>query len=399
MNSQYSKFSHPKISNEIKDSVQNQLIEDISIYDNGGIYERLEGEFKKKFNVENAIAVNSGTTALFSMFYGAGIAHGDEVIVPSYTFFATCTPLHQLGAELKFADCGDNGNVDPKAVEALITSKTKAVVVTHMWGIPCDMDELMDICKRHNLLLLEDSSHAHGATWDGKMIGSFSDGSAWSFQGKKILTSGEGGFFATKHRRVYERAVLVGHFNKRAKKEVHDKDLKDFAITGTGLNLRMHPLGAAVVMPQMAHFEQMMEEKRETAMLMKKGIEAIDGLKVARIPDKANPAWYALPVMFDESKFTVDLHKFVKKLNELGAVEADVPGSTCPIHGYFLFHSPHKISQDYSEKLRVEEDHFVNAIKFHNSMFKLDVWYGEERYGFIDNYLSIINSVAELYRK
>ncbi|OOE96274.1 hypothetical protein BZG78_14235 [Salinivibrio sp. MA351] len=383
----------------MKDSVQSQLLEDISIYDNGGIYERLEGEFKKKFNVENAIAVNSGTTALFSMFYGAGIAHGDEVIVPSYTFFATCAPLHQLGAELKFADCGDNGNIDPKAVEALITSKTKAVVVTHMWGIPCDMDELINICKRHNLLLLEDSSHAHGATWDGKMIGSFSDGSAWSFQGKKILTSGEGGFFATKHRRVYERAVLVGHFNKRAKKEVHDEDLKDFAITGTGLNLRMHPLGAAVVMPQMAHFEQMMEEKRETALLMKKGIEAIEGLKVARIPDKANPAWYALPVMFDETKFTVDLHGFVNKLNELGAVEADIPGSTCPINGYFLFHSPHKISQDYFEKVRVEKHDFENAIKFHNSMFKLDVWYGEERYGFIDNYLSIINSVAELYRK
>lgn len=98
MHSQYSTFSHPKISNEIKDSVQNQLLEDISIYDNGGIYERLEGEFKKKFNVENAIAVNSGTTALFSMFYGAGIAHGDEVIVPSYTFFVNlCTSSSTWG--------------------------------------------------------------------------------------------------------------------------------------------------------------------------------------------------------------------------------------------------------------------------------------------------------------
>lgn len=92
MNSNYSKFLHPKISDEIKESVQNQLIEDISIYDNGGIYERVENEFKKKFNVENAVAVNSGTTALFSMFYGAGITHGDEVIVPSYTFCNLCAP-------------------------------------------------------------------------------------------------------------------------------------------------------------------------------------------------------------------------------------------------------------------------------------------------------------------
>lgn len=98
------------------------------------------------------------------------------------------------------------------------------------------------------------------------------------------------------------------------KKEVHNEDLKDFAITGTGLNLRMHPLGAAIVMPQMAHFGQIMEEKRETAMLMKKGIESINGLKIVRIPDKANPAWYALPIIFDKTQFTIELHDFVKKI-------------------------------------------------------------------------------------
>ena len=161
----------------------------------------------------------------------------------------------------------------------------------------------------------------------------------------------------------------------------------------------MHPLGAAVVMPQMAHFTQMMQEKRETAQLMKEGIERIDGLKIARIPEKANPAWYAMPVMFDASKFTIGLHEFVDKLIEAGAVEADIPGSTCPINGYFLFHSPHKISRNYDEKERVEEAHFENAIKFHNSMFKLDIWYGEDRFNFIDNYLSIISGVAAKYRK
>ncbi|WP_129939864.1 hypothetical protein [Serratia proteamaculans] len=80
-------------------------------------------------------------------------------------------------------------------------------------------------------------------------------------------------------------------------------------------------------------------------------------------------------------------------------LEVDIPGSTYPINGCFLFHSPHKISQDYFEKVRVGKHNFENAIKFHNSMFKLDSWFGEERYGFISNYLSIVNSVAELYGK
>lgn len=395
----YNKFTHPKIDDEIIASVLHQLHEDISIYDNGGIYSRLEGRFKQIFNVENAIAVNSGTTALFSMFYGAGIGLGDEVIVPSYTFFATCSPLHQLGAEIKFADCTENGNICPVSVEALITAKTKAVVITHMWGIPCDMDALINLCKKNNILLLEDCSHAHGATWHGKMVGSFSDGAAWSFQGKKILTSGEGGFYSTKHRYAYERAVLLGHFNKRAKKEVTDEALRDFSITGTGLNLRMHPLGAAIVLPQMDTFEQVMKEKRETAAILKQGLEEIRGLKVANVPEQANPAWYAMPVIFDKECFSIGLHQFVDALNQAGAVEADVPGSTCPLLHYALFNNPEKISKNYLEKNRIDERNFLNAINFHNSMFKLDVWYGPDRYKFIDNYLSIISSVAKRYHK
>ena len=392
---EYTKFNHPVIDDTILSSVRRQLEEDISIYDNGGIYSRLESRFKEIFSVNNAVAVNSGTTALYSMYYGAEIGAGDEVIVPSYTFFATCSPLHQLGAELRFADCEDNGNISPQKVEALVTSKTKAVVVTHMWGIPCDMDALLDICERHNILLLEDSSHAHGATWDGKVIGSFSDGSAWSFQGKKILTSGEGGFFATRHRKMYERAILVGHFNKRAKLEVKLNGLKQFATTGTGLNFRMHPLGAAVVLPQFDRFELMMAEKRETAAILKAELESIPGLRVARVPPKANPAWYAMPVIFDPQAFRVPLQEFVAALNAAGAVEADIPGSTCPLNNYELFQSPEEISSLYAAAPRIDPCNFTAAIAFHNSMFKLDIWYGPDRFRFIDSYVKIIREVAK----
>ncbi|MDB6372558.1 DegT/DnrJ/EryC1/StrS family aminotransferase [Photorhabdus bodei] len=181
--------------------------------------------------------------------------------------------------------------------------------------------------------------------------------------------------------------------------EVHTDNLKEFAITGTGLNLRMHPLGAAVVLPQMDKFHQMMEEKRETARILKHEIEKINGLKITRIPKKADPAWYAMPIMFDKSKFTVGLHEFVDALTKAGAVEADIPGSTCPIHNYSLFHSPERISKNYEKKDRVLPENFKNAIKFHNSMFKLDIWYGPERQYFIDNYLAIITSTTERLRK
>ena len=392
---QYTRFKHPQIDETLVSSVTAQLQEAISIYDNGGAYARVEGMFKRIFGVEHALAVNSGTTALLSMFYGAGLGPGDEVIVPSYTFFATCSPLIQLGARLRFADCGDNGNVDPASVAALLTPRTKAVVVTHMWGIPCDMDALLALRDETPFLLLEDSSHAHGATWDGKMVGSFSDGSAWSFQGKKILTAGEGGFFATPHRSFFERAVLLGHFNRRAKQEVLDPHLADYATTGTGLNLRMHPLAAALLLPQMQVFDRMMREKREVAAALKAELEAIGGLEVVRVPQKADPAWYALPVRFDPARFRVPLLEFVAALNEAGAVEADVPGSTCPLNRYALFRAPSGISRLHGDDFELRPEHFAGAEAFAGSMFKLDVWYGPERFNYVDTYVSIIRAVAK----
>jgi dTDP-4-amino-4,6-dideoxygalactose transaminase len=94
------------------------------------------------------------------------------MIVPNYTFFATATPLFILGAIPVLVDCQlKDGNIDPIKIEAAITSKTKAVIITHMWGIPCDMEEISLICKKHNILLLEDCSHAHGALYDDAVVG------------------------------------------------------------------------------------------------------------------------------------------------------------------------------------------------------------------------------------
>jgi len=153
--------THPIINKEIESSVKKQLHEDISIYDNGGIYKEVEAKLKELFPRKYILTTCNGTSALYTMFFGANIQRGDEVIVPAYTFFATASPLFQLGALPILADCGENGNIDPISIEKKITKNTKAVVVTHMWGIPCDMENISRLCKKHNILLLEDCSHAH----------------------------------------------------------------------------------------------------------------------------------------------------------------------------------------------------------------------------------------------
>lgn len=168
-----------------------------------------------------------------------------------------------LGVKPIFVDASpETGNIDSSKIARAITSKTKAIIVTHMWGVPCEMEEISDICRKNGIILLEgkhwlftcdmchgwihaliDCSHSHGASINGKKTGTFGDGAAWSIQGDKVLSGGEGGVSLTPYSEVYYRQLLHGHYNKRCKSEIpKDHPLQDFSITGAGLKNRAHPL-------------------------------------------------------------------------------------------------------------------------------------------------------------
>tara|TARA_B100000745_G_scaffold290137_1_gene228797 strand:+ start:968 stop:2200 length:1233 start_codon:yes stop_codon:yes gene_type:complete len=400
---QYQYFEHPQIDTDIRVSVLRQLEEDISIYDNGGIYKKLENALAKLFPAKYLLTVSNGTNALYSMFFGSNIGYKDEVIVPAYTFFATATPLFQLGAVPILCDSEENGNISAKDVEKLITPKTKAVVITHMWGIPCDMDSLSKVCKKHNILLLEDCSHAHGAAYKNHVVGThYSDAAAWSMQGKKLITAGEGGLLATNNKEIFERAVLLGHFNKRAKKEITLDIHKPFTITGFGGNLRIHPLGAAVLLPQLPKFKKQLRERRETAKMLNNAIEKLTGLSNVKTPKSSLPAWYAFPFLFDESKFSVSKDEFVEYLNDIGAIEADIPGSTCPMDKYEIFKKPWLLSKLYSEQKKCfadQEFNFPNAHLFHKKLIKLPTWYGENRKEYAKYYIQALEHTVYKFKK
>jgi len=393
-------YEHPIISDEMVDSVTRQLFDDISLYDNGGIYREVEDALKKLFQVPYGLTVCNGTSALFSMYYGAGIGHGDEVIVPAYTFFATASPLFLLGAVPVLVDCDESGNIDTELVSEKVTSRTKAIVITHMWGIPGKMERLAAVAKDHGLLLLEDASHAHGATYDGRVIGSFSDGAAWSLQGKKLLTAGEGGFFATKHQAFFERAVLLGHFNKRAKKDVSLPEFTDFTVTGLGGNLRMHPLGAAVLRPQLARFTEQLQQRRETAALLTEAIARTDGLENVPVPENVNPAWYAFNFFFDPDAFRVSREDFVDLLVAEGGVEFDIPGSTCPLNRHPLFTRPADVLPSYRElQHRFDLGEYPAAEAFHGRIIKLPTWHGENYMEYARCHADLLEECAARVRK
>ncbi len=177
---------------------------------NSGLNEtaKCEKNMRDIWGVKRALLVTSGKGALISSLVGMGIGPGDEVIVPAYTYIATAIAVLATGAIPVIADINETLTLDPVDFEAKITERTKAVIPVHIMGFPCNMDEIMRIAKKHNILVLEDSCQADGGSYKGKRLGSIGDAGALSFNFFKIITAGEGGAVLTNNSTLYERALI-----------------------------------------------------------------------------------------------------------------------------------------------------------------------------------------------
>ena len=221
-------------------------------------------EFEKKYAEElgrkYGLAYHNGTAAILGGMYGLGIGVGHEVIAPSITYWASVVQAYTLGATPVFADVDpDTICIDPKDIEHRITPRTRAIVVVHYASMPADMDAIMRIAAKHNLKVLEDCSHAHGALYKGKEVGTFGDAAAFSLMTGKALAVGEGGILFTDDRRVYERALLFGHYIRHD--EITLEELRPFAgLPCGGFKHRMHQFSSAFGLVQLELFGQQMAE-------------------------------------------------------------------------------------------------------------------------------------------
>ena len=336
------KYNWPLINQEAEQAVIKQLHTALSIYDKSGAIGEFEDKFAAFHEMKYGLVTSSGTSALHSAYYAIGLGPGDEVICPDYTFFATAVPLFQLGALPVLADCDETGGLKPSEIERLITEKTKAVVVTHMWGQPCEMSEILSLCQKHNLRLIEDCSHAHGARYNNKYVGTFGDIGIWSLQTQKIIAAGEGGILLTNSRQLYDRAQLLGHFNKRALKEM-DSSSPDYqyATTGTGLKYRAHPLGIAFALTQLPNLKKWIEAKQSNAARLKEILASCPGIKFLSSPQKDFlNAYYALIFTLDEKVCGFNREELVSAINAEGFLDLDIPKSTSPLHTFAIFQKP-----------------------------------------------------------
>jgi len=217
---------------------------------------RFEKAFSKFIGSKYSIALNSGTAALHSSLVAAGIGKNDEVIVPSFTFVATAEMVAFAGARPVFTDIDPKTYcINPTKVEEVITSRTKAIIPVHLYGLTADMDPLLEIAKNYDLVVIEDAAQAHGAKYKGRKAGFLGDMACFSFYGSKNMVTGEGGMVTTNNEEYDEKIRLVrNHGEERAYQSIM-----------IGHNYRMPELEAAIGLVQLHKLPKILENRKKNA--------------------------------------------------------------------------------------------------------------------------------------
>lgn len=390
-------FRWPQYDAEDERALVEQLHDSVSIYDRSGVFKEFEEMFASMHGRPHALLANSGTSAVFSMFEGLNLRPGKEVLCPVYTFHATVSPLMYTGAVPVFCDSDRFGNIRLDEIIKRYTAQTKAVIVTHMWGMPvAQINEIAAFCTEKGIALFEDCSHAHGATIGGKLVGTFGTAAAWSLQGQKTVTGGEGGIMLTSSQEIYERAVLQGHYNKRAKTEINTKSpLYPYVLTGLGQKLRAHPLAIRLALRQLGKLDAYLAERNRFAARLATGVESIPFIEVMTAPEGSTGSNYAFVMRYRAEKaYGVTRARFVEALHAEGLREVDIPTSTGLLHTEPLFTTPNEVlSRLYSAPLPVQEG-YAEAHTLYDEIIKLPVWTFPHEEAIVEGYIQGIQKVA-----
>jgi perosamine synthetase len=256
---------------------------------------RFEEKFAAYVGTRYAIATTSCTGALQIALMALGIGPGDEVIVPDMTWVATANAVRYVGATPVFADIeADTWNLDPASFEAHITARTRAVIPVHLYGHPARMTAIMEIARRHGLKVIEDAAPAIGAEWNGQRCGSFGDFAAFSFQGAKLLVTGEGGMLVTNDKALYEHAYKIWDQGRNPSKV--------FWIDEHGVKFKMSNVQAALGLAQVERADEQIEMKRRIARWYAEGLAGVPHITLNReVPGARSIFWMSSIVLEDSA--------------------------------------------------------------------------------------------------
>jgi perosamine synthetase len=241
----------PRLGVEEEEAVLGILRDgDISTH---GVIRELEADYAAFAGRRFALAHNNGTAGLMAAFHALNLRPGDEILVPTATFWASVLPMLWFGLVPVFCNTEfERLGPDPDDMRRRITPRTRAMVTVHLWGQPCKWTELKALAEEFDLKVIEDASHAHGATWNGERCGRLGDISIFSLQGDKLAPAGEGGIFLTDNESYWERAVCLGDITRIIELK---SPAARFAATSFGIKTRIAPISAAIARVQLAKLE------------------------------------------------------------------------------------------------------------------------------------------------
>lgn len=278
------------------------------------IIKNFEEEFAKFHDAKYGLSTSSGTTALWVTLKAAGVKAGDEVILPPYTFIATGSSILMANAIPVFVDVDPNTfNIDPDKIEAAITDKTKVIMPVHIAGNPADLDRILEIAKKHNLIVVEDAAQAHGSEWNGKKVGGIGLGGIFSFQTSKNLTAGEGGAIVSNNKEFIEACFSYANCGRVRGGEWYEHQF-------LGGNFRMNSMAASLLLAQLKTLENDMKLRDSNRKKLDDAISQIDGLTVTKMyPKTTRSANHLYLLRYDKEKFNgIYRDKFFKAMQAEG---------------------------------------------------------------------------------
>lgn len=247
---------------------------------------------------KHCVALNSGTSALLTALSCSGIGPGDEVLVPGYTFIASISSIVYSKAVPVLVEVDESLTMDPDDLERKITPRTKAIVPVHMLGNPCNMDRIMEIANKHDLLVIEDACQAFGGSYKGRKLGTFGKVGCYSFNRFKTINAGDGGAIVTDDEDLYKLCFAFhdqGHFPLRDGAEMGNRAI-------IGLNFRMNELTGAVLLGQMTHMDYIPKTLRRNKAIVKEILSEIEGLEFRRLNDPEGEIGTLLTMRFPTAK-------------------------------------------------------------------------------------------------
>jgi perosamine synthetase len=317
----------------------NDCLDSTWISSKGSYIKAFEEAFSSFIQSDYATGVCNGTVAIHLALMALGIGHGDEVIVPTFTYIASANPIVQVGAKPVFVDSQQGSwQMCPQDILKKLTPKTRAIMVVHLYGHPCDMDAIMKIAEEHQLFVIEDCAEAIGSRYKGEHVGTFGDVATFSFFGNKTITCGEGGMVTTNNATLYDRLThFKGQGLAKHREYWHDT---------IGFNYRMTNIQAAIGLAQLEQVEGFIEKKQRIAQWYQENLQKVPVTFHKTVGDVFHSYWMC-SILVEKPQLRETLRQYLQH-NGVETRPTFYPVHTMPMYAHSF--TQHKNAEDIASR-------------------------------------------------